>query len=75
MFAHINLEFAETMWYSSFSLKLKAPCILPGGFYTDLCALMNFSELDMLFEIANIKCAVSAELRNGILLHSSLNPA
>ena len=32
VFAHVNLEFAETMWYSSFSLKLKAPCILPGGF-------------------------------------------
>ena len=29
VFAHVNLEFCETMWYPSFNLRMKAPCILP----------------------------------------------
>lgn len=29
VFAHVNLEFSDTMWYPGFSLKLKAPCFLP----------------------------------------------
>ena len=26
VFAHVNLEFSETMWYPGFQLKIKAPC-------------------------------------------------
>ena len=29
MFAHVNLEFSEQMWYPAFSLKIKAPAMLP----------------------------------------------